>query len=527
MPDHSQTTASTPALSPARFSWNRLTDGQALILLALGACWLLFFNDLRDEWQVNPQYSYGYLVPLLGIGLLWRRWPDRPVACPKRTPALFGVVAGLLLLQLPLNVFLEANPEWRLLYWINGFQVVALTGCFLYRWGGVSWIRHFGPALGFMLIAVPWPMEWEQGIIQGLMRFVAGLTVEVAGLLSIPAIQHGNLIEVGAGTVGIDEACSGVRSLQSALMLSLFLGEMHRFLWLRRAVLVGASLVFVLLANLTRTSFLVWAAANRGLHQMEAWHDAAGNVIMFIVLPSLMVLAYLMKPKTSAALAPPASQPGLFPQTSRWIGLSMMGWLLAVLVATEGWYRYHEKDLIPNLEWSVAWPVDNPQFTKTVVPVNSLAILRCSDSQAAAWEDENDNHWSAFLLRWNPGKNSEQLAKGHRPDICFSAAGARLVDDFGRQTLAANGIPMTFRHQSFATGAKLIHVFYCLWSDRISSHGEPLVENGSYASRLQAVMAGKRNLGQKVLEIVVQGPDSSGDAVAVLKQQLPKLIRRP
>jgi exosortase/archaeosortase family protein len=376
-----------------------------------------------------------------------------------------------------------------------------------------------------MLIAVPWPMDWERGTIQGLMRFVAGLTVEVAGVLDIPALQHGNLIEVGAGTVGIDEACSGIRSLQSALMLSLFLGEMHRCSGLRRAVLLVASLVFVLLANLTRTSFLVWAAASRGLHQMEAWHDAAGTVIMILVLPSLMGLAWLIKPKGPPAEAPVGGPAGLLASTPRWAGLLVLGWLLAVQAATEGWYRAHETELVPSQRWSVAWPVANPRFAKTSIPELSLAILRCSDSEAGAWPDDAGNQWSGFLLRWNPGKNSEQLAKGHRPDICFPAAGARLVEEFGRVTVVANGITLTFRHQSFETGAKSIHVFHCLWADRISPHEDPGLDDGSQASRIRAVLAGKRNLGQKVLELVVQGPDSREEAVATLRQQLAGLIR--
>jgi len=511
---------------PVLFSWNWIWNGQTLILFALAACWLLFFNELRGEWQVNPQYSYGYVVPLLGAALIWRRWPDRPKAASATSSWFYVLVTGLLLLLLPLNIFVEANPEWRLLYWVNGFQVVILTFCFLQRWGGKSWVQHFGPALVFMLIAVPWPMDWEQDSIQGLMRIVAGLTVEVAGLLNIPALQHGNLIEVGAGIVGIDEACSGVRSLQSALMLSLFLGEMYRFSWLRRVSLIGASLVFVLLANLTRTSFLVWAAASRGLPQMAAWHDAAGMVIMFIVLPSLMGLAYLMKPDTTEDLAQPASQPNYFTNTPRWLGLGMLGWLIIVQVATESWYRYHETKLIPNLQWSVVWPVQRPLFTRTSIPENSLAILRCSHSEAGSWQDEEGNQWSAFLLRWDPGKNSEQLAKGHRPDICLPAAGARLVEDFGQVTFTADGIAIPFHHQSFDAGAKVIHVFYCLWSDRISLQKEPLVAKGPYASRIFQVMAGKRNLGQKVLEIVLQGPDSSEEAVAMLKQQLPNLVQR-
>src|SRR5580658_8295726 len=85
------------------FQLGRVGSGEALVLLALGICWLLFFNELRGEWQINPQYSYGYVVPMLGAALLWRRWPDRPPANPGTFSLLPGAVIGLLLLQLPFS----------------------------------------------------------------------------------------------------------------------------------------------------------------------------------------------------------------------------------------------------------------------------------------------------------------------------------------------------------------------------------------------------------------------------------------
>jgi hypothetical protein len=53
-----------------------------------------------------------------------------------------------------------------------------------------------------------------------------------------------------------------------------------------------------------------------------------------------------------------------------------------------------------------------------------------------------------------------------------------------------------------------------------------MLENGTQASRLQAVLAGKRNLGQQVLKIVIREADSDDQAVALLKKQLPSLVRR-
>ena len=67
--------------------------------------------------------------------------------------------------------------------------------------------------------------------------------------LTIPAVQHGNVIEVKIGLVGVDEACSGVRSLQATLMVSVFFGELYCASWLRRIVLVlcGAPIAFLVI----------------------------------------------------------------------------------------------------------------------------------------------------------------------------------------------------------------------------------------------------------------------------------------
>ena len=76
-------------------------------------------------------------------------------------------------------------------------------------------------------MAVPWPSALEQGLIQWLTRLNVSATIDVLGLVEIPAIPHGNVIEVGTGAIGIDEACSGVRSFPDMLMISLFFGDVQ------------------------------------------------------------------------------------------------------------------------------------------------------------------------------------------------------------------------------------------------------------------------------------------------------------
>lgn len=493
-------------------------------LAGLGLCWFLFFQELSDEWWINPQYSYGYVVPFLGLALFLRRWPERPHAGASRSTLAFLLAPSLLLLIPLIRVCLQANPEWRLLYWLHGIIMVGLTMTTIYYVGGRPWLSFFAYPVLFTLIAVPWPMELEQWMIQGLMRVTAALTVELVSWFGIPAFQHGNVIETTVGMVGIDEACSGVRSLQAALMLSLFLGEMHRFSSLRRITLLVASLVIDLFANLARTSFLVWAAANKGLHQMEAWHDAAGVLVMVIVLPVLLGLSLLLKPSQQSISAPRTGRNPVARLLPAWIGWAVVVWIGLGEAASEAWYRMHETTLVATPRWSAVWPSDSPRFQTTTLPEKALSILRCSESNAANWEDSNGNQWSGFLLRWAPGKNSAQLAKGHRPEICFTAAGARLLDDYGQVTVAVADFQIPFRHQRFAVGERNLHVFYCLWPDRISLNQAPVLEDGSKRSRLAAVLTGKRHLGQQVLELVVTGPDAASDAASALREVLPGLI---
>src|SRR5215831_5979139 len=100
---------------PKAYLIERFIDGRCLLALGLAVCWFQFFSELWGEWTVNPQYSFGYVVPLLVVILVWRRWPERPPALPGNRVLVSFIAAGLLLLFLPLRIIIEANPEWRLL----------------------------------------------------------------------------------------------------------------------------------------------------------------------------------------------------------------------------------------------------------------------------------------------------------------------------------------------------------------------------------------------------------------------------
>lgn len=503
------------------------STGQVLwVLVVGGAYWWMVLRRLSVDWALNPQYGYGWSVPVLACWLMWRRWGDRPPAEGPQWRRLSAIIVlSLLLFLLPVRLVEEANPEWRLALWLHALTLVALTGGLLLYAGGWAWVRHFGFAVCFVLASVPWPSGIEHTVIQGLTRVVAGTTVAILGLCGIVAARHGNLIEVATGVVGVDEACSGVRSLQTSVMISLFLGELYRFPFGRRWLMLGLGMGLALVTNLGRTLFLVWGASQHGLESVDQWHDTAGLVIVGVVFGGLWLLAWRLRPRaeTNEPCGKPRQTAPRWP--SRWVLTGLTGWLAFVAGATEAWYRAHERDLVPAARWSVDWPKGSPDFREVPLTEKARAILRCDTGRGAAWRGEARNVWLGFFLEWKAGRNSAQLAKGHTPDICMPATGLRLVGEPVLRSISARGLELPFRRYEFASPSRPVFVFYCNWESAASPRRASLREDWTPASRIESVRFGKRHLGQQVLQLAVEGPANAPDAEAALGRELERILR--
>ncbi len=508
-----------------------------LTVAVIAGVWFILINQLRVEWSINAQYSYGWLVPLLMLYLLWERWKDAPPPGPPVNRFLTGGTAAALALAIfPLRLVLESNPDWRMPVWVLAFVVVGLTFTALLYAGGWTWLGHFGFPAAFFLVAVPWPAEREYFIMQHLMRGNAWMSVHMLVWGGLPAVQMGNVIRIPNGLVGIDEACSGVRSLQTTIMISLFLGEMYRFGAVRRALLFGAALLFALLCNLARTCFLVWLSAARGLQEMAKWHDTAGLSVLVLCVAGLWQMARFFQ---SRAPAPerPADAPLRYGRRPPVAALAAFGiWFLLSEGAIELWYRSHEWGEAANTHWNVAWPANEPRFEDVPIPEESRVILKYNQGRSVRWMDADGLRWTVFFFRWDPGRASALLARSHKPDICLPSAGLHLDEYLGIKNVEAGSLTLPFRSYLFNYKGRPLYVYYCLWEDNQeqSRRPEPKTIKEAEAdtflewqpkTRLLAVKDGRRGLGQQVLEITISGSDSEEDAFAALKRRIASLVK--
>jgi exosortase len=554
----------------------------ALPLLFFGALWFVLCRQLSGEWLVNEQYNYGWFVPCFALYLFWLRWQDAPAAQipnPKSQIPNFAAVAmaiAALLLLLPVRLFEIATPEWRLLGWIHATSVVTVTLLYLWCVGGKPWVRHFGFPVAFFFVAVPWPTAVEVPVIQGLMRMVAHVAAETAMLLGIPAQVEGNLIRVSTGLVGVNEACSGIRSLQTSLMIGLLFGELKRLSISRRVLLVAGAVVIALFANSFRAVFLVTVAATKNVSEVSRWHDVAGYTIVALVFAGTMGLAYLLGksqiPNPKSEIGGKSSDVRKKLNVSRqWsvaprLYLSVaLCWLLFVEIGTAAWYRAHETNLVSGIRWTVQWPEQAPNFHKLKIDSEIRTVLRFDEGQCAAWmlmpppasESSPPAKTSGtqinglppnvvacylYVFRWNPGRNSALLANLHRPDVCLPASGwTQLADNGVRNYPVTGAFELPFRHFEFQrvfgnSAPQTAHAFYCLSEDRAAESSVPAPTSlpsmfGSHsewtrAERLRAVLEGRRHLGQQVIgAIFVSGERfSAADAESHLRDLVREVV---
>jgi exosortase len=528
------------------------------IVLFLCVLWGVLIRYLSAEWSNNEQYNYGWFVPFFSAYLFWIRWEKRPQSASPLQSKRFRVslVLGLttLFFLLPIRLLEIANPDWRLLAWVHTGLVVALTFLIIWRAGRKTWLSHFAFPIAFFCVAVPWPFAIEVPIIQGLMHLVASVAAEILALFGIPTQLEGNLIRVSTGVVGVNEACSGVRSLQTSLMIGLLLGELERLSVLRRAVLVLGALLIALLGNFGRAFFLVWLAATRGLSATEGWHDLAGYSILGTVFVGSLLLAKKLGPQRSEETAstssvenrgsPHPAESLLFPKKL----LPALCWLLLVELMVEGWYRSHEEKMEPGMKWTDAWPQAASGFHDIPIADEIKRALRFDRGREAVWSAIDPDgsptaaQWIMFFFRWEPGTSSILLARAHRPDVCLPTTGWREMSEAPlRNYPVTEKFALPFRHYSFVrkveSQSKLYaHAFFCLREDAVGVKNKnagvfalkseipgPWVR----ADRVNAVLEGLRNPGQQVIELILITPEAIQPAEAEKRfaELLPSLVR--
>jgi exosortase len=315
--------------------------------------------------------------------------------------------------------------------------------------GGRARFKIFLIPTLFMLVGVPWPTFLESAVAYPLMPVVTRWAVGALHFLGYPATAAGTTITLPNCTVGVEEACSGLRSLQTALMVGVAAGELTRLGAWGRVALMIVAFVMALAGNQVRVLMLALAGIGGGNKAVENLHDTAGYVVLAILLGGVGLAATLGKrwqtlapgkaaPKVAALSASPGHRPSV---AAGWLVLAFGGF---ALLGANSWYWWRASLAAPPSPPILA-PVGNAGFViDENVPAAILGVLQ-PDRYTYIREsvDGTPTRAIGYHFYWEPRRgNANQLY--HRPDRCMPGAGWRIEGDITRETIRLGDREVTF-----------------------------------------------------------------------------------
>lgn len=416
----------------------RPAAGPLAIGIGLTGMMAVYCAMLWTEWSHNPDLSHGFFGPVI-FGYL--------VVCGRRIGPLRWVkpgflthtlLAGLLLGGLALYALaglFAASLAWShaLVLFILGLSLV----CFLF--GGLliladervrilpfNWIIL--TAILLWVLVAPLPTGTYARLTLTLQNQVTGGVMTVLQFLGVPARQHGNVIELARTTVGVEEACSGVRSLISCIYAGFFFAAWQvRRPWHRLGLILAAPLL-ALGMNFLR-SLTLTLLANSGVDISGAWHDVTGYAILGATAAILAGLAILLESEASSPHRPttgPAPAATVrWPYRIFWFfsGLTL---LLAVFFHLNSRESNQPAPAVPDLArivpgessgWQVITPDDLYRFSGILQTTHLLERMYIRQT------DKGPIQLTAYIAYWAPGQTTVSRVASHTPDACWPGAG--------------------------------------------------------------------------------------------------------
>ncbi len=318
--------APPPPARRAAFPWGPA----AVVGVVLAAHLPLLAMHVRQIWM-RPHYQF---IPLLPVGAAVLAFLRLRGLGPL-TPAP-AVRSGLLL-----GAAWAALAAAELLYssWLGAAAALAALAATAYALGGARLFRALLPAWLLLCLAVPPPFELDRQLVLWLQSLTARGASAVLDFLGLYHVMAGNVVEVGGRRLFVEEACSGVNSLFSALACTLFFALATRRPPLRAVLLLAAAVGWVLAANVARVAGIAYLLARCGVDLTEGWRHETLGAGLFVAVLALVwstdrFLLFLAAPSTAAAPKPAAPRPApsnVPAEAARPRAGLAVGWTFAVL----------------------------------------------------------------------------------------------------------------------------------------------------------------------------------------------------
>ena len=253
----------------------------AVLVLLLGTLYHTILYNMSAQWYVDPDYSHGFLIPLIAVYFAWKR-REQLLALPA-----YPSRAGIGLLGIGLVMFIVGSVGAEL-YLQRTSLIVVIAGLVLLILGRDA-LRMLALPIAFLFFMVPLPAIVMNAIAFPLQMFAAQTAAFCLYHFGIPVLREGNVIVLAETTLEVAEACSGIRSLQALLAM----GTVYAYftqsdLW-KRWTLVVLAVPIAIVTNAFRVSGTGVLAHYWGAEAAVGFYHTFEGLLVFVMALILLI----------------------------------------------------------------------------------------------------------------------------------------------------------------------------------------------------------------------------------------------
>ena len=217
-------------------------------LAAIGTLLVALYWDvvpsMVDVWMTDDAYSHGILIPPLAAYIAWIQ-RDEILAAPARSSTL-----GLVLTAVSCLVLLVGKVGAE--FFLTRMSIVGiLTGLILTFWG-FQRLKMMAFSLVLLATMVPLPQIVYNKMATPLQLFSSAVASSTLQTMGIPVFRDGNIMNLAEISLGVAEACSGLRSMSSLTVLGLVIGYFVCRTTAARTLLVLLAIPTAIFMNVVR-----------------------------------------------------------------------------------------------------------------------------------------------------------------------------------------------------------------------------------------------------------------------------------
>jgi exosortase len=242
---------------------------------------------LAKDWWNDPNASHGLLVPPLVAYIAWQRkhLTLRVPATPDLS-GLFWIAAGCLALLMG-----KLGAE----FFLSRISIVIILAGLVHTFWGSTRLRTLAFPLLLLSTMVPLPVIVFNSLAQPLQLFASLTATHVARIFGVAVYQDGNIIQLATTTLGVEEACSGLRSMSALVIMALLLGFTMCRRPLVRISLLALALPIAVFVNVLRVSGTAILADYNPELAMGFYHVFSGWLIFLLGIALVFASCQLLR----------------------------------------------------------------------------------------------------------------------------------------------------------------------------------------------------------------------------------------